>query len=240
MVATSSDGTGWAGVCHTGSLADDSVAIVIGGQIEQISLISWQERVIVNVLTSHNVNAGCPEALAAGNGEVLMLQNDGITQTLTFFGQDADGDDYGLATDDFPDDANQWSDNDGDGFGDNLGFFNSDDCPYAAGNSTIGRKGCADSDGDGRSDFTGVFPQDNTQWNDEDGDGYGDNQTRNSADDCPTTPEPPIVTGVVAPTPMATVRPRKRPVSGRRRSGRTPTKMATATTRWAWAGTAAR
>ena len=60
MVATSSDGTGWAGVCHTGSLADDNVAIVIGGQIEQISLISWQSNVIVNV-TSHNVNAGCPE-----------------------------------------------------------------------------------------------------------------------------------------------------------------------------------
>ena len=187
MVATSSDGTGWAGVCHTGSLADDNVAIVIGGQIEQISLISWQSNVIINV-TSHNVNAGCPEALVAGNGEVLMLQNDGITQTLTFFGQDADGDGYGLSTDDFPNDANQWSDNDGDGFGDNLGFFNSDDCPYAAGNSTIGRKGCADSDGDGRSDFTDVFPQDNTQWNDEDGDGYGDNQTGNSADDCPTIP----------------------------------------------------
>ena len=240
MVATSSDGTGWAGVCHTGSLADDNVAIVIGGQIEQISLISWQSNVIVNV-TSHNVNAGCPEALAAGNGEVLMLQNDGITQTLTFFGQDADGDGYGLATDDFPDDANQWSDNDGDGFGDNLGFSNSDDCPYAAGNSTIGRKGCADSDGDGRSDFTDVFPQDNTQWNDEDGDGYGDNQTGNSADDCPTTPEPPIVTGVVAPTPMATGSATKTTlIRATRRSGRTPTKMATATTRWAWAGTAAR
>mgnify|MGYP005679291017 FL=1 len=136
MVATSGDDSGWAGVCHTGSLADDSFAIVIGGQIEQISLISWQSNIIVNV-TSHNVNAGCPEDLAAGNGEVLMLQNDGIMQTLTFFGQDADGDGYGLSTDAFPDDANQWSDNDGDGFGDNLGFSNSDDCPYAAGNSTI-------------------------------------------------------------------------------------------------------
>ena len=187
MAATSSDGTGWASVCHTGSLADDNVAIVIGGQIEQISLISWRDNVIINV-TSHNVNAGCPEALTAGNGEVLMLQNDGVTQTLTFFGQDIDGDGYGLSTDAFPNDANQWSDNDGDGFGDNLGFSNSDDCPYAAGNSTLGRKGCADSDGDGRSDYTDVFPQDNTQWRDEDGDGYGDNQSGNSADDCPQTP----------------------------------------------------
>ena len=187
MAATSSDGTGWASVCHTGSLADDNVAIVIGGQMEQISLISWRGDVVINV-TSHNVNAGCAESLAAGNGEVLMLQNDGVTQTLTFFGQDADGDGYASSTDAFPNDPNQWSDNDGDGYGDNLGFANSDDCPYAAGNSTIGRKGCADSDGDGRSDYTDVFPQDSTQWSDEDGDGFGDNQAGNSHDNCPNIP----------------------------------------------------
>ena len=187
MVATSSDGIGWAGVCHTGSLADDNVAIVIGGQIEQISLIAWRDDVIINV-TSHNVNAGCPEALTSGNDEVLMLQNDGVTQTLTFFGQDADGDGFALSSDAFPNDINQWSDKDGDGYGDNLGFANSDDCPYSAGNSSIGRKGCADNDGDGRSDFTDIFPQDGSQWNDQDGDGYGDNQTGNSPDDCPEIP----------------------------------------------------
>ena len=54
-----------------------------------------------------------PEALAAGKGEVLMLQNDGVIQTLTFFGRDADGDGYGASSDAFPSDADQWSDADG-------------------------------------------------------------------------------------------------------------------------------
>ena len=41
------------------------------------------------------------------------------------------------------------SDGDGDGYDDSA-----DDCPYAAGNSTIDRVGCPDSDGDGTSDVS--------------------------------------------------------------------------------------
>lgn len=186
MAATSADGVGYVGVCHTGSLASDNSALVVGGQIEQISLLTWKGSIVVNA-TQHNINAGCPEALAAGQGEVLMLQNDGVIQTLTFFGRDADGDGYGASSDVFPLDDEQWADADGDGFGDNPGFLSSDDCPFVFGNSSSGERGCVDVDGDGWSDGTDAFPHDDTQWADEDGDGYGDNATGSRADDCPAT-----------------------------------------------------
>jgi len=186
ITATSAGGVGYAGICHSGSLASDSSAIVIGGQIEQVTLVTWQGSNVINT-TLHSANAGCPEALAVGLGEVLMLQNDGVLQTLTFFGLDADGDGYGVSSDVFPNDPDQWSDQDGDGYGDNPGFASSDECPFAYGNSTTGRRGCADVDGDGWSDDTDAFPHDSTQWGDEDGDGYGDNTSGNLGDDCPNT-----------------------------------------------------
>ena len=57
------------------------------------------------------------------------------------------------------------------------------------------RLGCPDSDGDGYSDGDGswtssdgadVFPNDPTQWQDSDFDGYGDNQVGNNIDSCPS------------------------------------------------------
>ncbi|MGB2494561.1 MAG: hypothetical protein ACPID1_08005 [Poseidonia sp.] len=184
MTATSDAGTGYAAVCHSGSLTSDDGAIVVGGQIEQVTMIAWQGASIVNA-TPHTADAGCPEAIAAGMGDVLMLQNDGVLQTLTFFGRDADGDGYGWSADAFPYNNDQWSDVDGDGYGDNPGFTTSDDCPFAYGNSSLGRRGCADIDGDQWSDDTDAFPHDGTQWADEDGDGYGDNTSGNLGDDCP-------------------------------------------------------
>ena len=100
---------------------------------------------------------------------------------------DSDGDGYGdnpagTNGDQFPNDGTQWEDTDGDGYGDN-----------ATGNSrTIPTDGTQweDSDGDGYGDNpTGnnadAFPQDSTQWEDSDGDGYGDNQAGNDPDAFP-------------------------------------------------------
>jgi len=61
-----------------------------------------------------------------------------------------------------------------------------DDCSFDAGNSTHDRIGCLDSDGDGYSNFDAdwpahpdgeadAFPFAKNQWNDTDGDGFGDN-----------------------------------------------------------------
>ncbi len=92
----------------------------------------------------------------------------------------------------------QWLDSDNDNYGDNLDGFEGDHCPFRRGYSTMDRFGCLDSDGDGYSDddpggLDGVtawfahpiglgdaFPIDETQWNDTDADGYGDNWAEES------------------------------------------------------------
>ena len=73
-------------------------------------------------------------------------------------------------------------DQDGDGWSDLF-----DDCPTQAGNSTLGGKNaCLDTDADGWADIDDAFPTEISQWDDNDGDGFGDNSQGVSADDCPS------------------------------------------------------
>ena len=107
---------------------------------------------------------------------------------------DSDGDGYSdpdanwpartdcYGADAFPNDASQWCDEDDDGFGSNPDGNQSDDCPNQAGSSTEDRFGCPDRDGDGYSNTGDPFPDDGTQWNDSDGDNYGDNPDGNNPD----------------------------------------------------------
>ena len=56
---------------------------------------------------------------------------------------DSDGDGWADSIDAFPEDSTQWSDGDGDGFGDNALGTNPDDCPEVAGdNTTAPMRGC--------------------------------------------------------------------------------------------------
>ena len=73
---------------------------------------------------------------------------------------DSDGDGYSNpdlswstsdGADAFVGEATQWSDLDGDGFGDNQGGFQPDSCPTVFGTSINDRFGCLDGDGDGWS-----------------------------------------------------------------------------------------
>jgi len=94
--------------------------------------------------------------------------------------RDTDGDGVNDDMDDFVNDSSQWSDQDGDGYGDNPNGNNSDDFP------SDGTQ-WSDQDGDGYGDnqngtFPDAFPTDATQWSDMDGDGYGDNPAGNNAD----------------------------------------------------------
>ena len=103
----------------------------------------------------------------------------------------------------FQDDDTQWSDFDGDGFGDNYAnsswtdrnpdwpgtfvanAYNQDACPTRVGQSWKGDiSGCPDADGDGWYNLQDAFPIDATQWSDQDGDGYGDNQSGTTPDAC--------------------------------------------------------
>ena len=105
---------------------------------------------------------------------------------------DNDGDGWANVDDAFTEDPTQWSDGDGDGFGDNADGTSPDSCPSVSGTSTVDRNGCLDTDGDGVSDPDAVwstesgadaFVDDPTQWSDFDGDGYGDNYANASWED---------------------------------------------------------
>jgi len=110
-------------------------------------------------------------------------------QNSTLGCPDADQDGWADSQDSHPDDISQWSDVDGDGYGDNPGGTTPDACPGDDGNSTKGnRYGCVDSDGDGWDDIIDELPGVKHQWLDQDADGYGDNATGPQPDACPGVP----------------------------------------------------
>jgi len=119
-------------------------------------------------------------------------QVDNFTDNPTQW-KDSDGDGYGdnqtsgaTQIDDFINEPTQWSDLDGDGYGDNPLGIAPDACPYIPGDSTEGSfLGCRDTDGDKWADNIDIFPIDETQHNDSDGDGYGDNLSGTNPDACP-------------------------------------------------------
>ena len=97
--------------------------------------------------------------------------------------KDTDGDGVMDDIDAFPNDATQWADYDGDGYGDNASGNNPDAFPADA-------TQWSDADGDGYGDNPAgnnpdAFPNDSTQWSDIDGDGYGDNPAGNNPDAFP-------------------------------------------------------
>ncbi|MEC7688716.1 MAG: hypothetical protein VX514_06680, partial [Candidatus Thermoplasmatota archaeon] len=119
---------------------------------------------------------------------------------------DSDGDGWSDATpefpaspngiaDAFPNEASQWLDADGDGYGDNSSGFQADKCgQYGTSlwasvyNATtevmddLEHFGCPDRDGDTYADSFDAFPDDPTQWADRDGDGCGENMNGTNPD----------------------------------------------------------
>ena len=102
----------------------------------------------------------------------------GTSNLQTFGCVDTDGDGAADSVDLWPNDASQWFDSDGDGFGDETAGTNGDACPLLYGTATMGTAaGCEDDDGDGYANTQDAFPDQRTQHVDSDGDGWGDNQT---------------------------------------------------------------
>jgi len=144
----------------------------------------------------------CPNtttgAIVDGDGCALAQKDtdsDGYNDEIDAFPNDStqysdmDGDGYGdnpagNSPDTFPNDSSQWSDYDADGYGDNQNGNNSDAFPYDP-------TQWSDSDGDGYGDnasgnYADEYPTDSTQWVDQDGDGYGDNPNGTNGDQFPT------------------------------------------------------
>ena len=138
----------------------------------------------------------------------LDTDSDGFSDPDEYWGVEGCSNQYGLCADALPNEPTQWTDFDGDGFGDNFGnkswedsrdeawpgsymflAVNQDACPLEPGTSGIEGNdnvpmGCLDTDGDGWPDTMDQFKNDATQYKDSDGDGFGDNQSGNNADDC--------------------------------------------------------
>ena len=111
------------------------------------------------------------------------------TSTMDQLGcPDDDNDGYSNNGDAFAKDATQVTDLDQDGFGDNGSGNLPDACPNTFGDSARGGiLGCPDADGDRWADQIDVFDDDLSQWNDTDGDGYGDSIIGFQGDSCPNT-----------------------------------------------------
>jgi len=100
---------------------------------------------------------------------------------------DMDTDGWSDQSDSFPNQASQWNDTDGDGYGDNSTGWQGDSCTGVYGDSNRDRFGCPDDDLDGWSNDADAFDSDSSQWNDTDSDGYGDNGVGQNPDGCPST-----------------------------------------------------
>ena len=125
-------------------------------------------------------NDGYGDSINGSNPDSCPNQS-GNSSNDVFGCVDSDGDMWSDAGDIFPDDASEWSDNDSDGFGDNIDY-----CPLTYGNSTNGSIGCVDDDGDTWASNSDFLPLEPSQWIDSDNDGFGDNSAGFNGDECPT------------------------------------------------------
>ena len=119
------------------------------------------------------------------SGGIVVANNTGSWWVLI---PDTDGDGVIDEEDAFPNNPLQWSDSDGDGYGDNNApGAGGDGCPQTWGTSSIDRGGCPDTDGDEWSDpdddwpvcvlgmgYGDAWPSNPKQWCDTDGDSFGD------------------------------------------------------------------
>ena len=157
---------------------------------------------------------GFGDNISGFQGDDCILVGGNSTANGTYGCPDTDGDSWANIDDVFPADSSQWSDSDGDGYGDNSTGNLPDACPSVAGSSTLDRLGCIDTDSDGYSDNgdscpnnSGTstanstygcpdqdgdtwadsqddFPNETTQWIDTDSDGFGDNTSGFQPDAC--------------------------------------------------------
>jgi len=166
-----SDGDGWADIVD--AFPED------GSRYIDDDLDGYDDEIEDDCLQTYGISrfdrTGCPDTDQDG-------WSDPDSEWPTSSGSDA-----------FPQDSTQWADFDEDGYGDNPDGELADDCTDSFGESVIDRMGCPDSDNDGRSDpdqdwgvseGADALPLEATQWQDLDGDGFGDDPAGERYDSC--------------------------------------------------------
>ena len=112
----------------------------------------------------------------------VMVNMDGAIMELELLNNELTGDNFTIQNEE-----ELWAnDPDRDGYNTtDAGDGIVDECPDKYGESFGDRYGCADLDGDGWSNLNDFAPMDESQWVDEDEDGFGDNATGYLGDQCP-------------------------------------------------------
>jgi len=158
-----------------------------------LGYVSTSDGKIYSAIQNTTIEIGTEFLLSIGNGTKQISENfieirkDNLGNTdLYTLWHDSDNDTISNDFDEFPFEISQNIDTDNDGFGDNPNGFAGDTCPSQSGTSTLDVFGCLDTDNDGYSNNGDKFPFENSQWNDTDFDGYGDNFSGTRGDDCPT------------------------------------------------------
>jgi len=188
------DGDGY-GDNPLGNLSDDCITspgtssiISLGCPDSDGDFYADKDEAFPNDITQWNDTDydGYGDNLGGTRGDNCPTEYGTSTRNNTLGCPDNDFDGWADFQDIFLNDSSQWADSDGDGFGDELIGYQGDSCPDVSGNSTQDRFGCIDSDGDGWSDEGDDLPSEPTQWNDRDGDGYGDNENGSMGDAFPS------------------------------------------------------
>jgi parallel beta-helix repeat protein len=136
------------------------------GKVSWIVLTNYiQDKEGTEIYTPYNVTSYNTTSLGYAKPEVIMSASQEVIVKIF---SDIDGDGVLDKDDDFPIDPTQWTDSDGDGYGDNASGNDPDVFP----NDPSEWK---DSDGDEVGDNSDEFPHDPKEWEDSDGDGIGDN-----------------------------------------------------------------
>lgn len=132
--------------------------------VQVVSLANINSPYIAGALIT---NGDARDVIVEGSRMIVADSTRGVhlveVQTLP----DADGDGFENSVDDFPNDAAEWRDTDGDGIGNNA---DTDDD-----NDGIEDNVDSDADNDGFENSQDAFPDDPRFWIDSDGDGLGDN-----------------------------------------------------------------
>ncbi len=135
--------------------------------------------VVLERSSSTYINSATPSGLYSCR---VMVNMDGMLHEDEIMNNELIGEPFEIQNED-----QLWAnDQDRDGYNTtDVGDGIVDECPDKYGESYGDRYGCPDLDGDGWSNANDISPLDESQWVDEDGDGFGDNITGTDGDQCP-------------------------------------------------------